>query len=66
MFICDQYFFKTFGITLSQGRTFTRDEAEKSWNNIRSVIINEKAAQELGYDLKRKYCWKKNKLGRAI
>ena len=53
MFICDQNFFDTYGIKLAQGRTFTTDEAERSWNNIRSVIINEKAAQELGFDTKK-------------
>lgn len=59
MFICDQYFFTTFGISLAQGRTFTADEAEKSWNNMHSVIINEKAAQELGFDKKENIIGKK-------
>lgn len=60
MFICDQHFFDTYGIALAQGRTFTTEEAERSWNNIRSVIINEKAAQQLGFDAK------KNIIGQKI
>lgn len=53
MFICDQNFFDTWGIQLAQGRTFKKEEAERSWNNIRSVIINEKAAQQFGFDTKK-------------
>jgi putative ABC transport system permease protein len=52
MFICDQNFFDTYGITFAQGRAFNTEEAERSWNNIHSVIINEKAAQQLGFDTK--------------
>ena len=52
MFICDDKFFDTYGILFTQGKTFTEEEAQKSWNNIRKVIINEKAAQYLGFDTK--------------
>ena len=52
MFICDDKFFDTYGISFAQGKTFTTDDAERSWNNVRKVIINEKAAQQLGFDTK--------------
>lgn len=52
MFICDQNFFDTYGITFLQGRAFNTEEAERSWNNIRSVIINERAARQLGLNPK--------------
>lgn len=52
MFICDDRFFDTYGISFAQGKTFTTDDAERSWNNVRKVIINEKAAQQLGFDTK--------------
>ncbi|MBG9377560.1 ABC transporter permease [Panacibacter sp. DH6] len=52
MFICDQNFFDTWGIGFLQGRTFKKEEAERSWNNVKSVIINEKAAQQFGFDTK--------------
>ena len=53
MLISDANFFDTYGIAFAQGRTFTTEEAERSWNNIRSVIINEKAAQYLGFDTRK-------------
>ena len=51
MFICDQNFFDTFGISFAQGKAFSQNDAERSWNNVRKVIINESAAKELGFDL---------------
>ncbi|HOZ80566.1 MAG TPA: ABC transporter permease [Ferruginibacter sp.] len=52
MFICDHNFFDTYGISFSQGQSFNKEDAESSWNNVRKVIINEKAAQLLGFDSK--------------
>lgn len=52
MFICDQNFFDTYGIQFAQGNTFSENDAERSWNNVKKVIINEKAAQQLGYNPK--------------
>ncbi len=49
MFICDEHFFDTYGVQLKEGRTFTNEEAERSWNNLRKVIINESAARALGF-----------------
>lgn len=63
MFICDQNFFDTWGIQLVQGRSFTANEAERSWNNIRSIIINEKAAKELGFDVSENIIGQKVKWG---
>ncbi|MEJ7679048.1 MAG: ABC transporter permease [Segetibacter sp.] len=50
MFISDERFFDTYGIRFIQGSTFSANDAEKSWNNIRKVIINEKAAEQLGFN----------------
>lgn len=63
MFICDQNFFDTYGIKLLQGRSFTTNEAEGSWNNIRSVILNEKAARALGFNPKENIIGQKIKWG---
>ena len=52
MFIADHHFFETFGIPLAQGRTFTKAEADASWNNAHRVIVNESAARQLGFDPK--------------
>ncbi|MBC7891946.1 MAG: ABC transporter permease [Sphingobacteriaceae bacterium] len=64
MFIADQNFFDVYGIKLTQGRPFTQAEADASWNNAPKVIINERAARQLGYDPKgpvagRKLIWGK-------
>ncbi len=53
MFICDQNFFDTYGISFVQGKSFSQNDAERSWNNVKKVIINEKAARSLGFDLKK-------------
>lgn len=59
MFICDQNFFDTWGISFAQGAAFSQEDAERSWNNIRKVIINQKAAQLLGFDSKANLIGKK-------
>ena len=63
MFICDQNFLDTYGIQLLQGRSFTTEEAERSWNNIHSVIVNEKAAKALGFNPKENIIGQKIKWG---
>lgn len=50
MLIVDQNFFSTYGIKLVDGRTFTENEAIRSWNNEAKVIVNEKAARQLGFE----------------
>lgn len=52
MFIADQAFFDTYGIRFTQGRAFTKQEADASWNNAHRVIVNESAARQLGFDPK--------------
>ncbi|HLL43295.1 MAG TPA: ABC transporter permease, partial [Segetibacter sp.] len=49
MFIADEKFFDTYGITFVQGGTFSGDDAEKTWNKSQKVIINQKAAEQLGF-----------------
>ncbi len=49
MFIADEKFFDTYGISFVEGKGFSEDDAIKSWNNSRKVIINQKAATELGF-----------------
>lgn len=50
MFISDDHFFDTYGIKFTYGKSFSRDDAEASWNNVKKVIINEKAAAALGFE----------------
>jgi putative ABC transport system permease protein len=50
MFICDQNYFDTYGIQFAQGTAFSQNDAERSWNNVKKVILNEKAARQLGFD----------------
>jgi putative ABC transport system permease protein len=52
MLIMDEHYFDTYGIKFLQGRPFTQDEAEGGWNRSKKVILNEKAAKQLGFDLK--------------
>ncbi|HLK28697.1 MAG TPA: ABC transporter permease, partial [Puia sp.] len=52
MFISDDNFFDTYGIQFVQGATFNKQDVEQSWNKVQKVIINEKAAKELGFDIK--------------
>lgn len=50
MLIVDQNFFDTYGIEFKQGAVFSEYTASRSWNNVRQVVINEKAAAQLGFD----------------
>ncbi len=50
MFISDDKFFDTYEIDFAQGSAFSSNDAERSWNNVRKVIINEKAAESLGFN----------------
>ena len=50
MFIADENFFNTYGIEFAEGKSFTqRTMPYRSWNNAKKVIINEKAAAQLGF-----------------
>ncbi|MFT3936203.1 MAG: ABC transporter permease [Chitinophagaceae bacterium] len=50
MFIGDEHFFDTYGISFVQGKAFSTEDAQASWNKIKKVIINEKAAASLGFN----------------
>lgn len=49
MFISDDKFFDTYDISFVQGKAFTAQEAMKAWMNARKVLVNEKAASQLGF-----------------
>ncbi|WP_111672265.1 ABC transporter permease [Algoriphagus litoralis] len=49
MLIIDEQFFPVYEIDLLAGRNFTTEETEASWNSINKVILNEKAAKQLGF-----------------
>ncbi len=49
MFISDEKFFDTYGISFVQGKSYTAEEARQGWNKSHKVIINEKAAAQLGF-----------------
>jgi putative ABC transport system permease protein len=66
MFICDQQFFNVYDIQFAQGNTFLKEDAERSWNNVRKVIINESAAKSLGFDLRENIIGEKIKWGEAF
>ncbi len=66
MFISDQYFFDTYGISFLEGRTFTEEEALSGWGNSAKVILNEKAAKQLGLSGRATHCGKENCLGQGI
>jgi putative ABC transport system permease protein len=49
MFIADENYFNTYQIAFAEGKSFSQEDANRSWNNARKVIINEKAAAQLGF-----------------
>jgi putative ABC transport system permease protein len=49
MFICDEKYFDTYDIKFAQGNAFTSDDAMHAWMNCKKVLINEKAATEMGF-----------------
>ena len=49
MFISDQNFFDTYGISFVEGKTYTEEQALTGWSNAGKVIINQKAAAQLGF-----------------
>jgi len=59
MFITDQRYFDTYGISLLQGRTYTPDEADAGWRNSKKVLLNETAAKQMGFDTKENIIGKK-------
>ncbi len=49
MFISDEKFFDTYGISFIEGRTYSEEQALTGWSNAGKVIINQKAATQLGF-----------------
>lgn len=49
MAITDQRFFDTYGIQFVQGKAFSEEDALSGWTNSKKVILNEKAAAQLGF-----------------
>ncbi|TDQ18492.1 putative ABC transport system permease protein [Algoriphagus boseongensis] len=50
MFIIDNEFIPTYGIEVVAGRNFTFEEADANWNNLPKVMLNAKAARQLGFE----------------
>lgn len=49
MFIADQNYFDTYGINFVEGKAYSENDAFRSWNNQKKVVINQKAAAQLGF-----------------
>ncbi|MES1218968.1 MAG: ABC transporter permease [Bacteroidota bacterium] len=49
MFISDDKFFDTYDIKFAQGKAFTAEDANRAWMNCKKVLVNEKAAAQLGF-----------------
>ncbi|MGA0560332.1 ABC transporter permease [Larkinella sp. VNQ87] len=45
----DHRFLTTYGIALAAGRNFTKGEADAGWDKNNKLVLNEKAARELGF-----------------
>jgi len=63
IFICDNNYFNTYDISIIQGEAFSKLESEKGWMNCYKVIINEKAAAQLGFAANDNIAGKKIKWG---
>lgn len=50
MFICDERFFDTYKIDFAGGNNFTAEDAANGWSKAKKVILNEKAAAQLGFE----------------
>jgi len=50
MLIIDEQFIPVYGIELAAGRNFNLEETVGGWNSINKVILNEKAARQLGFE----------------
>jgi len=59
MFISDDQFFDTYGIDFLQGKTYTAADVAIGWSKAQKVILNEKAALQLGFSLKENLIGKK-------
>lgn len=50
MMIMDEEFVDTYGISLVSGRNFSPEEAALGWGSSKKLMLNEKAAIELGFE----------------
>ncbi|MEO5681387.1 MAG: FtsX-like permease family protein [Chitinophagaceae bacterium] len=50
MFIADENFFDTYDIKFEQGNSFSTAEAGLGWSKANKLILNEKAAAQLGFE----------------
>ena len=50
MFISDDKFFDTYDIQFTQGKAFSADDANRAWMNCKKILMNEKAAAQLGFE----------------
>jgi putative ABC transport system permease protein len=46
----DQQYFDTYGITLAAGANFTPEMCSKQWNEMKYVMLNERASAQLGFE----------------
>jgi putative ABC transport system permease protein len=49
MFIADDRFFDTYQIQFAQGQAYSAEDANRAWMNCKKVLVNEKAAGQLGF-----------------
>jgi putative ABC transport system permease protein len=47
--VTDERFFDTYGISFAEGKTYTAAEAEQGWEKTKRVVLNQKAAAQLGF-----------------
>ncbi len=66
MLIVDNNYFNTYDIDFAQGETFTQTESDKGWANSGKIIINQKAATQLGFAPNENVAGKKIKWGEKI
>lgn len=50
MLIIDEHFIPVYEIEMLAGRNFSTEEATQNWNNLRKVMLNEKALAQLGFE----------------
>ncbi|HSF45236.1 MAG TPA: ABC transporter permease, partial [Chitinophagaceae bacterium] len=48
MFIADQEFFNTYGISFKEGGSYTANDAAMGWMNAKKLVLNEEAVKQLG------------------
>ncbi len=63
IFICDNNFYDTYHVDFVQGKAYTQEEAYMGWKRAKKIIINEKAAAQLGFSRNENLAGKKIKWG---